>query len=207
MVRKLLIVLSAAAFIGASAPAMAGGCKGCAKVAKTGEGFCCGKGKSFGVDLASKKLHAVLVGHTFDVEKIHCPGCKTAAETGGSCEHCKVHAADGKFFHSAVAYALAKGKFMSAELVAACPDRCKGCTTAHSEGGWCDKCNVGFVASRMFESKAVHTVALAAYTVLKEAVAVAKKCELCAIAMVTDGTCDACNVKFKDGKAVKKAEG
>ena len=204
MVRKLLIVLSTAAFLGASAPAMAGGCKGCTKVAEAGEGFCCGKGKSFGVDLTSKKLHAALVGHKFDLEKIHCPGCKTAAKTGGSCEHCKVHAADGKFYHSSVAHALAKGKLRSASVSEM---KCTSCKTAHAENGWCSGCSAGFIANRLFESKTAHTIALAAYNVLKEAVVVASKCERCAIAMVTDGTCDACKVKFKDGKAVKKAAG
>jgi len=85
--------------------------------------------------------------------------------------------------------------------------KCTGCKTAHAENGWCTGCNAGFVANRLFESKTAHTIALAAYNVLKEAVVVASKCERCAIAMVTDGTCDACKVKFKDGKAVKKAAG
>ena len=90
MVRKVLIAVSVAAFVAAAAPAMAGGCNGCDKLARGSEGWCCGKGKAFGVELASKKLYTALAGHEADSEKVRCPGCKTALKTSGKCAHCKV---------------------------------------------------------------------------------------------------------------------
>ena len=64
MFRTMFSLLAVAAVVGMSTPALAGGCKGCAKVAKSGDGFCCGKGKAFGVKLSSKKLYAALAGRT-----------------------------------------------------------------------------------------------------------------------------------------------
>ncbi len=175
---------------------MAGGCKGCDKVAKEGEGFCCGKGKIFGVELASKKLYTSLAGHKFDLENVKCPGCKAAAESNGRCDHCNVGASGGKFYHSSIAYALAKGAPVSAKKAA----MCAGCKTAHADDGFCTGCGVGFVAGRMFKGKEIHGAALAAYKTIGKAVVTAKKCESCAVAMVTDGTCADCKVSFKNGK-------
>jgi len=200
MLRTTVALVSVLAFAGFQAHAVAGGCEGCAKVAKTGDGFCCSKGKAFGVDVKSKKLYEALAGHKVDLEKHPCPGCRTAGKTNGSCTHCKTYAVDGQVFHSAVAYALAKGKPMPKELVEACPKRCDGCRKAHATNGRCEKCNVGFVADRMFEGEEDYNVALAAYKTLEKAAQAADQCEACAVAMVTDGGCEKCNVKFKDGK-------
>ena len=196
MVRTMLTLVASVALFGAAVPAMAGGCSGCAKVAKGSDGFCCGKGKAFGVKLNSKKLYAALAGHKFDKESIKCPGCKTAAKTNGRCEHCSVGAADGKFFHSKVSYVLAKGKPMSAEKA----KHCYGCATAHKDNGYCGGCSAGFVAGRMFEGQENHKAALAAYKTLVKASKASEKCEACAVALVTDGKCAHCNVAFKDGK-------
>ncbi len=200
MVRKVLMAISVAAFVAATAPAMAGGCKGCDKLAKSRDGWCCGKGKAFGVELASKKLYTALAGHEADGEKIRCPGCKTALKTSGKCKHCKVAAADGKLFRSPVAHALAKGKLVSTHGTSSCASGCAGCKEAFRSNGWCDKCGVGLVAGRMFKGQSDHKAALVAYKTLTKAASAASNCEACAVAMVTDGSCEHCKVKFKDGK-------
>jgi len=206
MVRTTVALLSIAVFAGFQAPVRACECPGCAKVAETGEGFCCDKGKAFGVELTSKELYDALVGHKMDLEKHPCPGCRNAGKHNGHCAHCGTYAVNGEVYHSPVAYALAKGKPMPKELVEACPKRCDGCMKAHATNGRCEKCNVGFVADRMYESKDDYESALAAYKTLEKAAQVATHCVGCAVAMVTDGTCDQCHVKFKDGK-IARADG
>lgn len=199
MLRTMLTLASVMAVMGAGAPVMAGDCKSCTKVAKHGRGFCygCEKGKAFGVDLASKGLYDALVGQPINRERLKCPGCKDAAKTEGRCSHCKVTAANGKFYHSPVASVLAKGTPVSAEKAAAC----SGCKTAHGEDGFCKECGAGFVGERMFKGEENYKAALVAHKTLTKAASTAKKCEACAVAMVTDGTCEHCKVSFKDGKA------
>lgn len=195
------MIVSMASLLALTAPALAGACKGCTKVAKTGEGFCCGKGMAFGVELGSKKLHAALVGSKVDpaqAAKCPCDDCKKAIKTNGKCDKCKFVA--GKLYPSPVSYTLAKGTPISAELVAACPDRCAQCKIAHKENGRCEQCGVGFVAGRMYDNTEDHEAALVAYKTLTKAAQIAKKCVDCAIALVSDGTCEGCNVSFKNGK-------
>ena len=82
MVRTMLTLVASVAFCGAAVPAMAGGCSGCAKVAESNEGFCCGKGKAFGVKMNSKKLYTALAGHKIQEDKIKCYGCEGATKKG-----------------------------------------------------------------------------------------------------------------------------
>lgn len=200
MAGRMIAVLCVVALVGATNPAVAGDCGGCSKIAKGADGFCCAKGKAFGVEIASKKLFTALSGHEFDAEKLQCPGCKTAAQCGGRCETCNISAANGKFYRSPVAHVLAKGMPTSAGLVAACPERCKQCPIAHKNSERCKSCDVGFVADRMFQGTDLYEGALAAFATLKKAVHVAGACEQCAVALVTDGTCTKCNVKFTGGE-------
>ncbi len=196
MLRAMLTVAGVIAAVGAGAPAMAGGCEGCDLVAKKGEGFHCGKGLVYGVELTSKKLFEALAGQKVEADKIKCPGCKYATKTNGICSHCKVGAAGGKLYHSMLSHKLAKGLRYSEKKVSLCG----GCKTAYRQHGRCTGCNVGFVSKRMFKDQADYDVALAARKTLVAAVEVSKKCETCAVAMVTDGKCAKCNISFKDGK-------
>ena len=167
-------------------------------MAKTGDGFCCGQGKAFGTDLTSKKLYTVLAGKSFgtdDAKKMGCPTCKS----GANCDTCQV--AGGKRYACTVAYTLAKGKVLSAEKMAGSAGGCAGCATAIKKSGKCDHCAVGFVGGRMYPTKD-YDAAVAAHTVLVKAAKTASHCEKCAVAMVTDGSCDQCKVKFKGGKVV-----
>lgn len=201
MLKKFAVLMSVAFVYAGVAPVSAGGCKGCTKVAQAGHGSCCGKSMAFGVKLASQKLYDALEGRAITAQEAAqcpCPDCKKAATTKESCDLCKF--TGGKLYNSGVAYALAKGQPMPAELVAACPDRCDKCVAAHKANGRCEKCGVGFVADRMFEKEADYVAALAAYKTLKKAATTAKHCEHCAAAMVTDGSCTKCKVKFENGR-------
>lgn len=198
--RRVLIGLALGlATVALSVPAQAGDCKGCTKVAKKGEGFCCGKGKIFGVELTSQKLYDALAGSKVDASKTKCAGCKEAIKTNGECKRCNLRVADGKAYASQIAYALAKGKPVSTEKAAGCKD----CSIALKANGRCTGCNVGFVAGRHFKDSSAYGTALAAYKRLVAAVKTAAHCETCAVAMIQDGQCDKCKVQYKDGKASK----
>ncbi len=199
MIRTMVALLCTVVIVGAATPAVAGDCKGCKKVAMKGEGFCHDKGQAFGVEVNSKKLYTALTGKPMNADKVRCPGCKAAAKDNGRCDHCNIGIANGKAYHSAVSYQLAKGTRVTAEKAASC----SGCKTAHKSNGRCTECKVGFVGGRMFKDTDDYQAALVAHKTLRVAAKQAEKCETCAVAMVTDGECEHCKVKFKDGKKSK----
>lgn len=147
-----------------------------------------------------------VVGHKIsasEAKNCPCDDCKSVAKTGeGSCDRCKYTA--GKMFKSPVAYALAKGTLVSREKTASCPKSCGDCNVAFKDSKQCKKCKVGFVAGRMFTKDADYQSALVAYKTLQKSVAASKMCEDCAVALVMDGNCDKCNVKFKDGQVARR---
>ena len=76
------------------------------------------------------------------------------------------------------------------------------CKKAANYGaGWCDSCNVGMVGNVLHKSKKDFKAAKEARTILVSAAK--SKCEGCAVAMVTDGTCGGCKISFKDGEKKK----
>ena len=202
MLRKVCLVLGALAVAGLVSPAMAGDCPVCKKVADEGEGFCsdCGKGLAYGVKMASKTLYDALVGVNIKQDKMTCPGCQAAAKKNGWCDHCNVGLAGGKAYKAPVAYYLAKGKPTTAEKAAHCGD----CKVAFAKNSFCTGCNAGYVAGRVFKDRPNYDTALNAHKTLRKAAETATKCEQCAVAMVTDGTCEHCNVSFKNGEPIKK---
>ncbi len=195
MLRNLMMLACVAGLVVVASPALAGDCAGCTKVSDSGDGFCCGKGLAFGVNLTSQNLYKALVGEKVDAAKIECKGCKKAAGEGGSC--CGKSFAHGNAYKSPVAFKLAKGEAYTAKKA----EHCSNCKKAFGDDGFCSGCNAGFVAGRIFKDKESYDAALGAHKVLAKAAA--SKCEACAVAMVTDGTCDHCKVSFKDGKKIK----
>ncbi len=201
MLRKFIIVLGVTAFAVLGVRAIAGDeCAGATGSAAADGSFADGKGQIFGVELASQKLYDALAGLSVESDKVRCPGCAKAQKEQGHCEHCKVYSANGKFYKSPFSYALAKGTPINAEKMASSSHKCAECEKAFKENGRCEHCGVGFVAGRMFKGDEPYKVALAAYDLLKRAVKAATSCEECAVAMVTDGKCSDCKVKFDNGK-------
>ena len=189
----------------ASAPALAGdyGCKGCAKIKSTGEGFCsgCKSGKIFGLKLASQKLFDSLAGSSSSLDKVRgskCQGCKKAAKTDGGCEHCGVYVAAGKVYTNRFAHALALGKQIDHSIKKECP----GCAKAVKTSGFCSGCDVGVVADRTYKTRGFYDAAVKAYETVKAAIKDATHCEACSTARVSDCKCENCKVAFKDGKPI-----
>lgn len=198
MIRALVVLGSAVAMAAGSAPALAGGCKGCNKVAKDGQGWHCNKGQVFSVPLTSKPLYDALAGK--GIKKVYmetkCEGCRTAAMKNGRCEHCNLGGAYRKLYGSPFAHTIALGEPYAADKAA----KCGGCKKAHANNGFCTGCSAGFVAGRMFKEKDGYDTALEALKTIMKAVATSQKCAACAVAMVTDGTCTKCNISYKEGK-------
>ncbi len=163
----------------------------------------CDGGSAFGHQTESEKLVAALAGHQTKEDGIKCGGCKTAFKNSADCAHCKVGFRHGFAFHSPVSLALAKGDIVDLSAL-----QCPRCQTIAKKGvGECTGCKVGVVASLMFKDKGDFKSAKKADMILTRAVRTAAKCEGCAVAMVSDGTCEGCKVSFKDGRKVADAKG
>jgi hypothetical protein len=191
-------VLSALFVLGLAGSALAGG--DCCKEAKMANGWCgeCDYGFAFGTKITSAKLHKALAGEKVNADAIECPGCKKAAHDNGTCDHCHVYFNNGVVYHSQVSQILAKG--VATDMA---KTTCEGCTMAAKTNGWCDDCNVGIVSGYAYKDKKDFKAAGHAHKVLMAATEASAKCEACAVAMVTDGTCESCKVSFKHGQMVK----
>lgn len=211
--RKLGMVIVVAGLIAFVAPAWAG--EGSGKKLKGDETKCscpsntartvawcsaCKAGVAFGQKVKSEKLVAALAGDEVKADGMKCGGCKAAFKTSGKCEHCKLGFRNGLSFHSPVSLALAKGELVDTEKI-----ECSRCKAIAEEGkGECTSCKVGVVAGMMFKDQEDFTSAKKAGTILARAIEAYQKCEGCAIAMVSDGTCEHCKVSFKGGERVTK---
>ena len=194
-----VLVVSASLAIAATAHAA------CAcKTAQVDNGWCadCKVGYVAGLKIQSKKLYGALAGQPVaDPATVKCPLCKVAFEKDGTCAHCKVGFVDKTRYGSPVAYRLAQGKAMDSAKI-----KCSGCRAHAAQHGWCGGCKAGLVGNRAFKDKDTYSEAVKAGETLRTAAKVAQKCEPCAVAMVTDGTCSKCKVSFKDGKRTAAAE-
>ncbi len=168
-------------------------------------GWCghCDGGVAFGHHTKSEKLVAALAGHQTKEDGIKCDGCKAAFKNNADCAHCKAGFRPGFEFHSPVSLALAKGEVVDMGAIQ-CP-RCK--TIAEKGKGECTGCKTGMVAGLMFKDKDNIKAARKANKLLAKAVKTADKCEGCAVAMVSDGTCEHCKISFKEGRKVTDAKG
>lgn len=201
MRNALFVSVIAIASVAMSSPAYAD-CK--CKLAKAENGWCgdCNVGYVAGVKIPSKKLYDAVAGKPIaDASKIKCQSCRVAFEKDGACSHCGVAFADNKKYKSAVGQRLAAGKARNPAAM-----KCSQCRVAAKDHGWCDHCQAGQVGHFRFKDKKAYDQAVEARKRLREAVKLAKKCETCAVAMVTDGTCATCKVTFKDGKKMVKSE-
>lgn len=171
----------------------------CCDKAIAANDFCkdCKIGYFGGVTVKSVKLYDSLKGAAAPANAT-CDGCKKALASNGTCNHCNVSFAGGKMYKSPVAHALANGTYVNAKDI-----KCEGCKNATKDHGWCDKCKAGVVGPFMYKDKKQYDGAVAAHEILLAANTAAGKCEGCAVAMVTDGTCSACKTSYKGGKPSK----
>ena len=206
MKRISMLLLATGLMVGAAPAALALEDCSCKQIHATGQGWCdkCNSGMAFGVPITSKKLYTALAGTKVDAAKVKCPGCKTAPKDGGTCEHCHAGFHAAQAYHSLVAYTLSQGMHVDPKNVK-CPG-CKAALTGKDSAGhaahFCKECDAGFVGPLAFKGRENYDQAENAMTILKAAAKEASHCEDCAVAMVTDGTCEHCKTHFKNGKKI-----
>jgi hypothetical protein len=192
---RISVMLIAAGFTSA---AWAGG--ECCEKAQASNGWCdhCKHGYVNAVELKSQKLYNALRGEAVKGEEMKCPGCVKALASNGACDHCHVAFANKMMYRSPVAYDLVRGEHVNAADL-----KCPNAKKLVAEHGWCDGCKAGYVGCEKYTDKAAYEQATKSRTILLAAAKASEKCEGCAVAMVSNGTCEACKVTFKDGKPTK----
>lgn len=199
--RKVPVVLSLIAVMLLVTSASAYGDCIC-KTAKIENGWCpqCKVGYVAGVATKSHQLYNALKGEAIaDASKIKCKLCKSALEKDATCAKCKLAYANNTKYQSMVAYRLARGTNKDPAKIT-----CPTCKANLADRGWCSSCQIGLVGNIAFKDKNTYNDAVTARETLRRATKLANKCETCAVAMVTDGTCATCKISFKDGKRIGK---
>ena len=164
-------------------------------VAKVKNGWCrdCKVGYFDGVKLKHEKLLSALKGRAVDIRALKCESCRKALASDGFCKECNAGFVNKARYTSWVAYRLARGETRDTSKIT-----CSSCQSNAKDSGWCDSCKLGMVGPRAFEDKVGFKWAERARAVLVSAASA--DCEQCAVAMVSNGRCDACNTQFKGGK-------
>lgn len=172
----------------------------CQSVRNTG-GWCkaCKVGYVAGVKIESALVFEALDahGHDIDPDSIECPSCQRVLKTDGFCEHCRMGFVHGKAYMSRLTYHVAKGRIKDVDKIA-----CPKCRKNAKSIGWCKACHVGMMGPVAIENEADFQRAKEAYTILRKAIEATKRCEICAAAIVTDGRCPKCNIRYKGGDPV-----
>ncbi len=162
-------------------------------------GWCteCKVGHLASVRVESESLFEILDahGHHINPATIRCTSCAIAIKSEGFCERCGMGYVDGLAYVSMLTYQIAKGTPLDPTTIA-----CRKCVTHASGFGWCDTCKVGMIGNVAIRDKRDYEHASKAFEKLLIANETAKKCETCALAIVTDSTCPKCKITYKDGK-------
>jgi len=170
--------------------------------AKLSNGWCkkCRVGYVASIRIDSKLLYEELDahGHNIDPASVKCPTCRKAIEMDGFCESSRMGFVGKQAYLSRLAYHLAKGRTMDSSKIT-----CTVCRKNAEKYGWCDACKVGMVANVAMTERADFDLAVKAYELVALAVQTAKRCEMCAVAMIYDARCDDCKLSYKDGKPVE----
>ena len=136
-------------------------------------------------------------GHDLDLTTFTCPQCRRAIETGGFCEEHRIGFVRGQAYFSRLTYELGKARPVEVASLA-----CATCRKNAEGAGWCAKDGVGMVGPFSIGRRADFDQAIRALEIVRLAAVASKRCDQCAGAIITDGTCPFCRIKYKDGKRV-----
>jgi len=166
--------------------------------ARVHDGWCdvCGFGWIAGLKIPSKLLFTTIDhGHEVSVDVLRCESCKRAMKTDGYCDLCKTGFFKTKIYYSSFTHCLAKGERIDRSKIT-----CATCLRNMEEGGWCDTCKRGIFGNVVVAQREHFDEAAAAFRRLKSGVAHLDKCELCGIAIYSNGMCPKCEMIYRDGK-------
>ena len=168
---------------------------------KVKSGWCrkCKVGHVAAVAIKSEVLFEALDahGHHIDTDSMKCESCRKALASDGFCERCNWGFVDQQLYYSKLTYSLAKGKPKVFSSI-----KCARCRKNTLKPGWCDSCRVGMVGNVAFEDKKMFEQASKEHRKLLAAVEIARRCEICAVALFSDAKCPTCKKTYKDGKEI-----
>lgn len=174
--------------------------------AKTTHGWCEAHALGYvaAVEVRSRLLYDALDahGHTLDLDTFQCASCKKAIASDGFCEEHRVGFVDRQGYFSRLTYELARGENRDPSSIS-----CRACRKNSGSLGWCEKHGVGMVGSVAIKDRQAYDHAAKAVDILETANQAAKRCEHCAVAMVTDTQCPVCRITYKDGKPIPSPAG
>ncbi len=168
-------------------------------VARLKGGWCpaCKVGYLASVRITSEMLFEALDahGHDFDPAAITCLTCQKAMTDGGYCDQCRMGFVHGQAYLSRLTYHLARGEARDPKGIA-----CPKCRKNSQQAGWCDDCKIGMIGNVATADKKEYEDTLREFQRLLKAIQMIPRCESCAVAMFTGGTCPSCKISYKDGK-------
>jgi hypothetical protein len=131
-------------------------------------------------------------GHDLDIAGMACPSCRTAADSGGYCENCRIGFVNRMAFFTRLTYGLAQGRVMDRAALS-----CAVCRSNAEHPGWCDACACGMVGNVALTDRPTFDRTAAEYCVLLAAIDKTTTCEVCAGAMVVHRTCRRCRISYE----------
>ncbi len=198
--KKILAILVLMISAGAIAATVIAPCT-CA-VAKATNGWCDRHALGYvaNVEIRSKVLYETLDahGHVLDLSTFACPSCRNAIESEGFCEEHRVGFVHGLAYFSRLTYELARAETSDTNKIT-----CRICRKNAETHGWCPKCKLGRVGHFAIRDERAYQHVAKAVDILVAANEAVARCEMCAVAMVTDTTCPLCRITYKDGRATK----
>ena len=152
-----------------------------------------------GVKVQSRWLYeaADAHGHQLDLSTFTCPACRAAIATSGFCEIHRVGFVHELAYYSRLTYELARGEVHPVSSIS-----CPTCRKNAETYGWCSKSGVGMVGPFAIRNRVDFERAVEALKIFMVANETARRCNTCAVAIITDSECPACKIRYKNGKAV-----
>ena len=151
------------------------------------------------IPIRSKMLFEALDahGHDLDLESFTCDDCRKAAASDGFCTQHRIGFVEKKAYFSRLSYHLAKGETTPVSEIA-----CPICRKNAETYGWCEQDRVGRVGNVAIDTKEDYDRVVKAIQIVQIANEAAKRCERCALAIITDTRCPVCRITYKDGEPV-----